>query len=422
LSLAYVLGAAVMYFRWPTWDFLDNAFAGAHAWHQRKKDLAQFPRETGGMDQQSPGVGKIDIKEKTYDGFTLVVMSPRSGAVLVNMHGEVVHQWSAPFSKVWPEPDHVRRGLDDAYVVWFSAYLYPNGDLLVVYHGAGDVGNGFGLAKLDKDSNVVWKYSKKVHHDVDVGPDGTIYAVEQEMLYDKVKGLEFLPVPAMVDHLILLSGEGRLRKKIPLVEAFRDSPYAALLAPLRLPEGPGMLGRTGKDDERRRDVLHTNHVQVLTRELSPKFARLFQAGQVLVSMRHLDAIAVLDPATAKVVWAARGPWKAQHDAQFLANGRLLLFDNVGSPAGSQVLEYDPQTQAFPWVYLAPFTNTARGMCQRLPNDNTLVVNSDGSEILEITRDREVVWSCVFRGDYMNVGRRYGPDEVPFLKRVARARP
>ena len=148
---------------------------------------------------------------------------------------------------------------------------------------------------------------------------------------------------------------------------------------------PGAAASPFRDDARRRDVLHTNAVKVLSRALAPKFP-LFKPGQLLVSLRHLDALAVLDPDSGKVVWAARGPWRGQHDPSFLDNGQLLLFDNYGSPQGSRVLEYDPRTQAFPWSYPGengtPFFSHIRGMSQRLPNGNTLIVNSDGGEVLK----------------------------------------
>ena len=46
-------------------------------------------------------------------------------------------------------------------------------------------------------------------------------------------------------------------------------------------------------------------------------------------MRHMDTIAMMDPDKGSVVWAAQGPWRSQHDPQFLDNGHLLIFDNFG---------------------------------------------------------------------------------------------
>jgi hypothetical protein len=60
------------------------------------------------------------------------------------------------------------------------------------------------------------------------------------------------------------------------------------------------------------------------------------------------------------------------------------------------------------------------MCQRLPNGNTLVVNSDGGHILEVTPGGEPVWSCFCDGAIRNA-RRYSVGELRFLKEGQRAR-
>ena len=117
--------------------------------------------------------------------------------------------------------------------------------------------------------------------------------------------------------------------------------------------------------------------------------------------------------------------RSEIDAQFLGNGHLLVFDNRGSPESSRVLEYDPQTLAFPWSYSGEnrggFRSTERGMNQRLANGNTLVVNSCGGELLEVTADKEVVWSFAIDG-YIATARRYAPQELHFLKGETLARP
>jgi hypothetical protein len=431
LSLAYLLGAAVMFFDLPTSSFLRRAFVGGAALYEVKtsyqqSDTQAFPRTAG----------RIDRPDKTCDGFTLCMFGGGSRALLIDMRGEVVHQWHVPFSKLWPDPPHLRGPIRDEAVYFNDGHVYPNGDLLVVIEGPINLhnsSNGYGLARLDKNSNVLWKYAEKCHHDLDVGEDGTIYVLTNEIVESVPKGLGRIPTPCMVDQVHILSPEGKALKKIALLEALNDSPYAPLLG---LFEKPGRLGdrsspghltgaRTSLfgNDVRSRDVLHTNCVKVLNRKLAPKFP-LFKEGQLLISMRNIDTIAVLDPNTEKVVWAARGPWQAQHDPSWLDNGHLLLFDNLGSPRSSRVLEYDPNTQAFAWSYPGadgqPFFSRIRGMCQRLSNGNTLVVNSDGREVLEVTTEREVVWSCTSQGEF-NRASRYLPQQLPFVKGGPRER-
>jgi hypothetical protein len=427
-SLCYILGAAVVFFDLPSSTFLRRAFVGAVAWYES----GPAPPPPGELPPL-PVVGRIDKPAKTCDGFTLCMYGEGSRALLLNMHGEVVHEWHVPFSQLWTDPPHLKGPIDDATVYFNDGYLYPNGDLVVVVEGpvtASNPSNGYGLVKLDKDSRVLWKYAENCHHDVDVGADGTIYAIVNEVVQTVPPGLEYIPTPCTVDAVDVISPEGERLKRIPVLEAFYDSPYSPLLGVLEPawtlggvtpPEGMSPF----RDDRLRRDVLHTNAVKVLNPSLAPKFP-LFKAGQILISPRQLDALAVLDPDSGKVVWAARGPWSGQHDPLFLPNGRLLLFDNVGSPGGSRVLEYDPVTQAFSWSYPGeggkPFFSRIRGMSQRLPNGNTLIVNSIGGEVFEVTPDREIVWSCSTAPLTLNRARRYTPDQLPFLKGGPRARP
>ena len=90
---------------------------------------------------------------------------------------------------------------------------------------------------------------------------------------------------------------------------------------------------------------------------------------------------------------AQGLWRQQHAADFLDNGRLLLYDNLGVARASRVLEYDPTTHAVPWSFMCENLNRERGMAERLPNGNTLVVDGQRLRILEVTPDKEVVWIC-----------------------------
>src|SRR5581483_414293 len=163
---------------------------------------------------------------------------------------------------------------------------------------------------LDKDARVLWTYTADCHHAFDLGEDGTIYALSYNfMVRNLPRGLEHIPTPCMTDSVEVISPEGKQIKRIPLLEAFKDSPYAPLLSTLEKPQLFSDLipadspMPAAQEDMRRRDVFHTNAVKVLSRVLAPKFP-LFKPGQLLISPRHLDTIAVLDPDSGKIVWAA----------------------------------------------------------------------------------------------------------------------
>ncbi|HWB12898.1 MAG TPA: arylsulfotransferase family protein [Pirellulales bacterium] len=377
----------------------------------------------------------MDRPGKTFDGFTLYAHTALADkkelateAHLIDMRRQVVHRWSVPFSKVFPNPTHLRSRVPDEFACFFDCRLLPNGDLLAVFHALSIA--GCGLARLDKDSNVLWAYPAGVHHDIDVGEDGHIYAIQREEAYELPVDLERLAPPCKLDYLVVLSADGELlRGPISVLNAFRGTAYEVLLATLETPSTQFVLPADSTAPRMdyqatTTDPLHTNCVRVLNSALAGRFPQ-FRAGDVLLSLRNLSVIAMLNLETGKIVWAARGPWYAQHDAQFLDNGHLLLFDNLGVPQKSRVLEYDPRTQAFPWSYSGEgggtFFTSERGMCQRLPNGNTLIVVSESGELIEVTQDKEVVWSCSAGGS-VSTARRYAADQLPFLSGDQRARP
>ncbi|HTU88773.1 MAG TPA: arylsulfotransferase family protein [Gemmataceae bacterium] len=429
-SLCYVLGAAVIFFDLPSASFLRRAFLGGAAWYEREQDSS-----TALTRQPTVNLGAIDEPDKTCDGFTLCLCSGGPRAVLIDMHGKKAYSWEPPFKSIWPELPRLQSGPVDESAVYFNdARIFPNGDLLVLVEGPVSVrnpSNSYGLVKMDKDARILWTYTADCHHAFDLGEDGTIYALSYNFFVRQLPpGLEYLPTPCMTDSVEVISPQGKQVKRIPLLEAFKDSPFAPLLSSLEKPQLFSDLTPANspmpavQDEMRRRDVFHTNAVKVLRRESASKFP-MFKPGHLLISPRHLDAIAMLDPDSGKVEWATRGPWHAQHDPSFLDNGHILLFDNLGSAKGSRVLEYDPKTQSFPWWYPGdngtPFYSRIRGVTQRLPNGNTLIVNSDSGEVFEVTPSRDIVWSCSFGRVSLNCARRYLAEQLPFLAKDRRAR-
>ena len=80
-------------------------------------------------------------------------------AILISPSGEILHEWHLPYSEVWDDSAAVAEPQPDDLVYYRKAHLYPNGDLLVIYEGVGDTPWGYGLVKMDKDSNIIMEIS-----------------------------------------------------------------------------------------------------------------------------------------------------------------------------------------------------------------------------------------------------------------------
>ncbi len=335
------------------------------------------------------------VPAEAQDGLTLYTSGDAAHASLVGMDGQEVHQWKLPFSEVWDASSPIADPQPDAYIYWRKAHLYPNGDLLAVYVATGNSPWGYGLVRIDKDSHLRWKFLGQTHHDLDVGPDGRIYALTHEFRDNAYRDFPQLAVPRIDDFVEVLSPDGEVLKKVSIADALINSPYARLLTRV-------VWYVKG-------DYIHTNGIDVVGSELAAKLP-MAKPGQVLLSFREIDTIALLDLDQERIVWALRGPWLAQHDPDILPNGNILLFDNLGNfldadgsdaeggSGRSRILEFDPATNAITWQYAGteaePFESDVRASQQRLANGNTLITEETGGRIFEVTRDHDIVWEFV----------------------------
>ncbi|HEY0558121.1 MAG TPA: arylsulfotransferase family protein [Thermoanaerobaculia bacterium] len=316
--------------------------------------------------QDRPVVVERDSRAVS-DGLNFYVSGHAAEAVLMDMKGRTLHRWRYPLRRLWPDlaADPQMAKLE----YWRRAYLYPNGDLLGIYEG-------LGIVKLDAASRVLWSRRGGTHHDLFVTADGTIYTLDREgKIIPRInpdKGV-------LEDFVTVLDPAGKVLRKISILESFERSPYASLLQ--RMP-------RDG-------DIFHTNTLEVLDGRFADRDPA-FRKGNLLISVLKLDTLAVLDPERRTIVWARTGGWRRQHQPTFLDDGHLLLFDNTGAgPGRSRVLELDPATAKVVWRYGGTpaedlFSKTL-GSCQRLPNGNTLITESENGRALEVTRDKRVVW-------------------------------
>ena len=255
---------------------------------------------------------------------------------------------------------------------WRKVHLYPNGDLLAVFEG-------MGLIKIDRNSDLLWAVPNGSHHDLEIRENGEIYVLTRiAHMNPKIRESGLI----LEDFITVLGPDGVERRRYSVVEALHSSDFETLLT-----HSKGWEGLNG-------DLLHTNTLEILDGRDAER-SRAFKKGNVLVSMPAINAIAVIDLDTNRVVWALTGMFEAQHDPTFVDTGNLLIFDNLSQPERSRVIEVDPITQEVVWVYRADremaFYSEFSGSNSRLPNGNTLITESEGGRAFEVTSDKRIVW-------------------------------
>jgi arylsulfotransferase ASST len=295
-----------------------------------------------------------------YRGLNFFFLNYR--AFLMDMEGNTLHSWCLEFKDVSPELE----GTDH----WRDAYLFPDGDLLAVFEEQGV------LIKIDRHSRLLWFNKCGCHHDLCLDKNGNIYVITRREITEH-DSLD-LSEPIQEDYITILNPRGKIIKSVSLLDCFLNSDYASALA---------FMGDRG-------DVFHTNSIQLMDGRTGGK-APPFKDGSVLISVRNLHTIAVVDLNEEKVTWALSGMWKYQHQPLLLENGNVLLFDNLGNKERSRVIEFNPLTQEIVWAYRGDANNNffteSGGANHRMPNGNTLIVESNKGRAFEVTPGNKIVW-------------------------------
>jgi hypothetical protein len=189
--------------------------------------------------------------------------------------------------------------------------------------------------------------------------------------------------PVGENFVTFVSADGQEERSVSILDCFLDSAWRPLIEEPAAREG-GLSG----------DIFHTNTLEYVTAERAG-WTSLAREGDVLVSMRSNDLIGLLDPEAGRFTWLVSGSWRAQHQPSLLPGGRMLLFDNRGTPRRSRVLEFDPAKSEVYWDYQAAaegefYSNTC-GSAQRLQNGNTLIVESSPGRAFEVDPATALVW-------------------------------
>ena len=110
------------------------------------------------------------IKGKAYAGLNLLSSARDSSqALLMDMKGTILHQWDCDITKQTRDPKKKEPPQEKPYIERLR--LLPGGDLLA------NLGENHGLIKVDKESNLIWRYKGLVHHDLWPTKDGRIYVL-----------------------------------------------------------------------------------------------------------------------------------------------------------------------------------------------------------------------------------------------------
>lgn len=279
-----------------------------------------------------------------------------NGAVLLGPEGDEVHFWPIDYGALDP------GGKDPKRVFLHGIEAFPDGSIVVNF----DAGDAIG--RISACGDVMWSRRGDFHHAVAHSHDGTLWSLEAEGLTQ------------------LDPDTGTALRHVELQEIIAVNRAA------------GVFGMRFRDDESgpgyMDDPFHANDVEILSPEYAGAFPD-FEAGDIMISLRSLNLVAVLDGQDLTLKWYQHGPWHRQHDPDFLPDGTISVFDNNMHGGFSRIVRIDPTTRRYEVLFEGskevPFYTWIRGKHEHLPNGNILVTEPQGGRAFEVDRAGNVVW-------------------------------
>jgi len=254
--------------------------------------------------------------------------------------------------------ENIKNQWSSSYSAGSSVYLLENNNILRAGNTrnstftSGGASGGI-IEQFDYDGDLVWEYTYStdttvLHHDFKELPDGNIIALSWDVR--------------------TIDGEEYWDEKILEID---KSTKEVIWSWSAMDNG---ITPTSSSNT---DYIHLNSID-------------YKDGKLLVSSRSLNQLWLINKTTNEIDTTYSGDLSGQHDASFLDNGNILVFNN--SSVTSKIEEINLSTSSVIWSYEDTFFSDHISGAQRLDNGNTLICSGVEGDFIEVTNDKEVVWT------------------------------
>ncbi len=259
-------------------------------------------------------------------------------AWVIDRGGKELHSWPSD-EHLWADTKQVKQvtGISGPANAT-GLHLFDNGDLLATFHGNNTFPFAVGIARFNRQGQCLWKKELLTHHFFTVDDRGHIFVPALQVadspvsLGDSEAVLISESGKIIVDFVLELDADGNELDRINLLDCLCQSGWR------------GQLVRSNALNVYSEDPLHLNDVRVLNSQEATEFPEV-AAGDLLVSMRNINSLAILDHKTKRIKWLTSGRTIGQHAPRVYDRG-ILVVDNLGGPTSlgsSQLVHIDYAT-------------------------------------------------------------------------------
>ena len=292
-------------------------------------------------------------------------------AWLYDETGNLVHKWILDYDQF--DPDGPSGGSDAPH----AFKVLADGSVIVNFD-QGDV-----MAKVDQCSQTQWIKQGNYHHSMELAEDGSIWTWRGD-------GTAY----GHYQYINNFNAEtGETIKEIGLIEDVISNMGSVSTIFAVRPSYQFERFKKASNGLKELDIFHPNDISILSSSMADQFKN-FETGDLLLSFREIHLVAVLDQNTYEIKWASNGPWRYQHDPDFVEDGTISVYNNNTSRNRSEIIKIDPVTGKYRnELYNSDFFfySAYQGKHQYLPNGNIFIVIPGEGRAVEVTRSGDLVF-------------------------------
>jgi hypothetical protein len=229
------------------------------------------------------------------------------------------------------------------------------------------------LFSLSKDKKINWVNKDLVfHHSIEQENDSTIWipSIVENPSHYKISGFRHDAICAVDPR------NGKVKFIKSVADILIENGYQALL-----------------DLYYEDDAIHLNDIQPAL--YSSKY---WQKGDLLISMRHRNTVALYRRSTNKILWLKTGPWLAQHDCDFVDGKTIMVFGNDFLRQKDSLINghndiyfYDFENNKITTPYTKvmkqlEIKTKSEGRCDLLSNGDLFIDESNNGKLYIINKD------------------------------------
>ncbi len=390
--ITFNLGYLARAFKFFPYQFYTEAAKGYQEIRRANSDkLPWYYRQL-----QEPYPKAVSKTGEPYPGLTLVtkIAADSNLAVdIIDLEGNIVHQWDINWFEMWPNPQHVpEKDVPKAKpgVNIHGIVVMENGDLIFNFESRG-------LIRVDRQGDVVWRLPYQTHHSIHRDDNGNLWICGLKFQTQKNPQLPNMIPPYYRDTILKVSPEGKILKEYYVADILRKNGYTGLLYLGSLGnestaiQGQGKLLATD-------DILHLNDVEPFSAQTMEE--GFFKQGDVMVSLRNINTVFVFNAETEEIKFISIGQFVRQHDPDFIDGNTFSVFDNNNNNASKAkrqsriaiVSATDKTVKTyFEGTLDRPFFTNVMGKNQWLPNGNLLITEAMPGRGFEIDPQGNIVW-------------------------------